>query len=188
MKRNILLFGVVVVFSFSFWIISSMVYGNKPGEFLTLHEKLEDLNEQLITAQILSNKLNRVYTLFERNLALSRRDSLAEDASLPFLNTLTNTLEHLHIRLLNLEPKARVSNGNYSIAPYNLTIECSFEQFGQLVSELEKSPRLISIEEFTVKNPIERIRRAKTTEDLNTPTIQMKIQTITLIKSLTRRF
>lgn len=187
MTRNIILFAVLVFLGAAFWIQSTIMYGGKPDQFLNTQAELEELNEQLITAQILSKKLDRVYTLFERNLALSRRDSLAEDASLPFLNTLTQNLEHLGIKLLNLEPRPRVESGRYIEAPYRLTIRCTFEQFGQLVTDLEKSPRLIDIEEFRLRNPIERIRRAETTEDLNTPTIEMEINTITLVKNTARR-
>ena len=43
----------------------------------------------------MASKLDRVYTLFQENLALSQQDSLAEDASLPFLNSLTDILDDL---------------------------------------------------------------------------------------------
>ncbi|MBS1272064.1 MAG: hypothetical protein MAGBODY4_01202 [Candidatus Marinimicrobia bacterium] len=187
MIRNAILFILLVVMSVGFWIQAKGIYGDKPDDFLDAQEELEELNEQLITAQILSKKLDRVYTLFERNLALSKRDSLAEDASLPFLNTLTQMLENLDIQLLSLEPKPRSEQGEYIEAPYQITIQCTFERFGKLVAELEKSPRLIDIEEFSLRNPVERIRRARTAEDLNTPTIEMQITTITLVKNAARR-
>ena len=55
-----------------------------------LEEEQQELNENLISAQILASQLDRVFTLFQENLALSKADSLADDASLPFLNNLTS--------------------------------------------------------------------------------------------------
>ena len=182
MKRNIFLFAVIVVLTLAFWIVSTSMYGNKPHKFRQLQSELEDLNEQLITAQILSKKLDRVYTLFERNLALSEQDSLAEDASLPFINSLTQTLKDLDIQLLSLKPQPRESDNTHVLAPYDLTIKCTFEQFGRLVSELEKSPRLVNIVEFNVNNSVDRITRLQREEDLNHPVIEMKINTMTLVK------
>ncbi len=72
---------------------------------LDLEDEQKELNEQLISAQILANKLDQVYTLFDENLALSKKDSLADDASIPFLKNLTETLNNLEITLLNVKPK-----------------------------------------------------------------------------------
>lgn len=186
MRRNLYLFAALIVLTAAFWIISMSVYGDKPGQFVSKQRELEDLNEQLITAQILSQKLNRVYTLFERNLALSRQDSLAEDASLPFLNSLTQILEDLDIDLLSLKPRPRDEHPSYVLAPYDLTIQCTFQQFGDLVAALEKSPRLVNIVEYSVSNSIDRISRILNEEDLNRPVIEMQINTMTLVKSASR--
>ena len=85
-----------------------------------------------------------MYTLFQENLALSQQDSLAEDASLPFLNSLTDILEDLDIQLLGIKPKDRESKGEYYKSPYAITIECSYEEFGKFLAEIERSPRLIT--------------------------------------------
>ncbi len=182
MKRNVYLFVAIVVLTAVFWVVSTSMYGNKPQKFHELQSQLETLNEQLITAQILSKKLDRVYTLFERNLALSEQDSLADDASLPFINSLTQTLKDLDIQLLSLKPQPRVTGRSRVLAPYDLTIKCTFEQFGKLVSELEKSPRLVNIVEYNVNNSVDRISRLQRETDLNHPVIEMKINTMTLVK------
>ena len=83
-----------------------------------LEQEETELNENLISAQILASKLDRVYTLFQENLALSQLDSLAEDASLPFLNSLTDILDDLNIQLLGIKPKDRESRGEYYKSPY----------------------------------------------------------------------
>ncbi len=62
-----------------------MLIGDKPLQISVLEDEQGELNENLISAQILASQLDRVFTLFQENLALSQMDSLAEDASLPFL-------------------------------------------------------------------------------------------------------
>ena len=101
-KRNIILFGALIVLTISYWISVAFFIGNKPLEIKLLEQEETELNENLISAQILASKLDRVYTLFQENLALSQQDSLAEDASLPFLNSLTDILEELKKLHLNI--------------------------------------------------------------------------------------
>ena len=102
-KRNIILFGAIIILTFTYWVSSSFFIGEKPLKIKLLEQEETELNENLISAQILASKLDRVYTLFQENLALSQQDSLAEDASLPFLNTLTDILDDLDIQLLGIK-------------------------------------------------------------------------------------
>ena len=163
-KRNIILFGSMILLTLSYWVSASLLIGEKPFEIRVLEEEQQELNENLISAQILASQLDRVFTLFQENLALSKADSLADDASLPFLNNLTDMLEELDIKLLGIKPKPRIDKMTYFKAPYIITLECSYDQFGKFLSESERSPRLITIDEFEVKNGIERIK-ANTNED-----------------------
>ena len=163
-KRNIVLFGCLIVLSLSYWLSASFLIGEKPFEIRVLEEEQQELNENLISAQILASQLDRVFTLFQENLALSKADSLADDASLPFLNNLTDMLEDLDIKLLGIKPKPRIDKITYFKAPYIITLECSYDQFGKFLTEIERSPRLITIDEFEVKNGIERIK-ANTDEE-----------------------
>ena len=163
-KRNIILFGSMILLTLSYWVSASLLIGEKPFEIRVLEEEQQELNENLISAQILASQLDRVFTLFQENLALSKADSLADDASLPFLNNLTDMLEELDIKLLGIKPKPRIDKITYFKAPYIITLECSYDQFGKFLSEIERSPRLITIDEFEVKNGIERIK-ANTNED-----------------------
>ena len=163
-KRNIILFSCLIVLSFSYWLSASFLIGEKPFEIRVLEEEQQELNENLISAQILASQLDRVFTLFQENLALSKADSLADDANLPFLNNLTDMLEDLDIKLLGIKPKPRIDKITYFKAPYIITLECSYDQFGKFLTEIERSPRLITIDEFEVKNGIERIK-ANTDEE-----------------------
>ena len=182
-KRNIILFMAIVILSSSYWITTIFVISDKPIQISVLEDEQAELNENLISAQILASQLDRVFTLFQENLALSQMDSLAEDASLPFLKNLTDILDDLNIELLNIDPRERVKKIGYFKAPYFLTIKCTFEEFGQFLSEIERSPRLITIDEYEVKNGIERIRSNATENDLIYQEFTINLSTITLVKT-----
>ena len=182
-KRNTILFGALLILSLSYWISSSFIIGDKPFQITLLEDEETELNENLISAQILASQLDRVFTLFQENLALSKMDSLADDANLPFLNNLTDILDDLDITLMGIKPKPREDKRTYLKAPYLITLECTFEQFGKFLSEIERSPRLITVDEFEVKNGIERIK-ANTEEDkLIDQEFVVALSTITLVKS-----
>ncbi len=182
-KRNIALLGCLIVLSLSYWLSASLLIGEKPFEIRVLEEEQQELNENLISAQILASQLDRVFTLFQENLALSKADSLADDASLPFLNNLTDMLEDLDIKLLGIKPKPRIDKITYFKAPYIITLECSYDQFGKFLTEIERSPRLITIDEFEVKNGIERIKANTDEERLLFQEFVVNLSTITLVKS-----
>jgi len=182
-KRNIILFGALVLLTLSYWVSASVLIGEKPFEITVLEEEQQELNENLISAQILASQLDRVFTLFQENLALSKSDSLAEDANLPFLNNLTDILDELEIKLLGIKPKPRVDKITYFKAPYLITLECTFDQFGKFLSEVERSPRLITLDEFEVKNGIERIKANTEEEKLMEQEFVVNLSTITLVKS-----
>ena len=182
-KRNIILFGALVLLTLSYWVSASVLIGEKPFEIRVLEEQQQELNENLISAQILASQLDRVFTLFQENLALSKSDSLAEDANLPFLNNLTDILDELEIKLLGIKPKPRVDKITYFKAPYLITLECTFDQFGKFLSEVERSPRLITLDEFEVKNGIERIKANTEEEKLMEQEFVVNLSTITLVKS-----
>ena len=182
-KRNIILLGSLLVLTISYWVSASLIIGDKPFEIKMLEEEQQELNENLISAQILASQLDRVFTLFQKNLALSKADSLADDASLPFLDNLTDMLEGQEIKLLGIKPKPRIDKITYFKAPYIITLECSFDQFGKLLAEIERSPRLITIDEFEVKNGIERIKANTEEEKLIYQEFVVNLSTITLVKS-----
>ena len=182
-KRNIILFGALVFLTITYWASASVLIGKKPFEIRLLEEEQEELNENLISAQILASQLDRVFTLFQENLALSKADSLADDANLPFLNSLTDILDDLDIKLLGIKPKPRVDKITYFKAPYLITLECTFEQFGMFLSEIERSPRLITVDEFEVKNGIERVKANTEEEKLLEQEFVVNLSTITLVKS-----
>ena len=66
--------------------------------------------------------------------------------------------------------------------PWFKLINCSFEKFGKLITELESNERLIEIEEFNLDNGLERIRSTNKEQQLKSQDITLKISTITLNK------
>ena len=144
------------------------------------------IRDSLISAQILANRVGDVYTLFEENLALSKQDSLADDASLPFMKNLMEMVNIHGITLLNIKPKPRVEKVKYIAAPYEIIMQCTYEQLGKFLSDLEKSPRLVTIDEFNVKNGIERIKSNASEMDLREQIIQIHLSTLTMVKSKTK--
>lgn len=182
MKRVQILAMTVLVLALAFYYTVNWVYGDKPADIRYLDKQIAKLNESLITAQILSNELDRVYNLFEENLAESKSDEVAKDASMDFLNTLTKTLDSLGITTIYMRPKPRIT-GRISVeTPYDLEIRCNYKQFGVLMTKLESAMRLIQVNEFHVKNGIERLKNTRDERILAEQNIELKISTLTLLK------
>ncbi len=173
---------MTIVFS-GFWFVESNLYKPLPDRISDLEEEQITYNEKLITAQILSEKMDNVYSVFENNMALKDDNALKEDASIEFLNNLTDILNKLGITVLHIKPGVKEERATYTFIPYELEIECTFEKFGNLITELEKNKRLISIDEFLLNNGLERLALSKTREALMNEVIKMKISTVTLNKS-----
>jgi hypothetical protein len=51
------------------------------------------------------------------------------------------------------------------------------------MAEIERSSRLITINEFNVKNGIERVKRTAKEEDLLKQVVEIHLATLTLVKS-----
>jgi len=182
-KRNAILALLTMLLTVGFWVSHAWMISEKPNNLLELEDELIELNEQLISAQILVSRVEEVYTLFEENLALSKQDSLADDASLPFMKNLMEMVNLHGITLLNIKPKPRVEKPKYIAAPYEIIMQCSYEQLGKFMSDLEKSPRLVTIDEFNIKNGIERIKSNASEMDLREQVIEIHLSTLTMVKS-----
>jgi Tfp pilus assembly protein PilO len=183
MKKNLILLFIALLFGGGFWLYYNMVYLKIPTQISDLDRKVRLENEKLISAEILAQEMKLVAELIERNLATSAQDSLAEDASMPFLNYVTGVLQKLEIKMISLQPKKRRTLVDHIKTPYAMTIECSYDDFGKLVTELEKSERLITVESFLCDNGF---RKAVTLGNEVRPpedrTFEMEISTLTLIK------
>ena len=74
--------------------------------------------------------------------------------------------------------------GVYTYIPYEIIIHCNYNKFGKFITELESSERLIKIEEFTMKNGIEKLSQAKTPDKLFNQIIELVISTVTISKNI----
>ena len=61
-KRNIILFGSLIILSVSYWSGAVVLIGDKPLQISALESQQAELNENLISAQILSSQLDRHFS------------------------------------------------------------------------------------------------------------------------------
>ena len=102
--RNIILFAISLIFMLIISILSNYLYSNKISEIKILQKEQTIVNEKFITASILAKKLKKVYTLFETNLALDKEDDKNKESNMLFLKNLTDVIEKLEIKLIQIEP------------------------------------------------------------------------------------
>ncbi|MBZ0263439.1 type 4a pilus biogenesis protein PilO [bacterium] len=183
MKRLIYYLVLVLVFGLGLLGYYKIEYPKLPREIKSLNDRILVKNEKLISAQILASQLDLVARLIDRNLAISSKDSLAQDASLPFLDDMTSLLQQHKIVLIHLEPsRRRVTRHDYVRTSYEMMIECNFKEFGKFINDVEKSDRLITLEEFTVENDLSSIETRKNRRRFDTHVFEVKLSTLTLIK------
>ncbi len=184
MKRNLVLLLVLVLFGGAAWGYYNWVYSKYPGKIQQLNRTIQLRDEKLISAQIIHEQLDLVANLIEKNLAISKTDSLAEDASIPFMEYITSIMDNLKIKLVKLEPGKKSARLDYVRTPYTLTLEASFEKLGKFINQLEKSERLITVEQFEIDNAVRKsgAQAEKAGGDLSAKSIVLRISTLTLIK------
>ncbi len=183
MKRNLILLIILLLFGGSAWSYFNWVYADYPQRIRQYDRTIQLRDEKLISAQIIHQQLDLVANLIEKNLAVSKSDSLAEDASLPFLKYITEILAELEIKLIKLEPGKKSARLDYVRTPYTLTIDASYKKLGSFINRLEKSERLITVEQFEVDNAIRKSgARTERDADLSSHILALRISTLTLIK------
>lgn len=182
--RNIMLIIATIIFLIANSLFYSYLYYGKTDIITDLEEEQQIANEKFITAQILSEKLDNVYNVFEKNLASESNDPKNKEANMLFLKDLTDILEKLEIKLLQIEPGGKKKKGLLTYIPYTMELKCNYEEIGKLITELEASNRLITIEEIVIKNGIEKIKKnSNNPEEINDIRTLLSINTITLNKS-----
>lgn len=182
--RNIMLLIATITFLIVNSLFYSYLYYGKTDLIADLEEEQKIANEKFITAQILSEKLDNVYNVFEKNLASESNDPRNKEANMLFLKDLTDILEKLEIKLLQIEPGGKKKKGLLTYIPYTMELKCNYEEVGKLITELEANNRLITIEEVIIKNGIEKIKKnSNNPEEINDIRTLLSINTITLNKS-----
>lgn len=183
MKKNLILLAILVLFGGGIWAYYQFVFSEFPRQIAQLNRTIQLRDERLISAQIVHSQLDLVANLIEKNLALSKADSLAEDASIPFMEYITDLLKQLDIKLVKMEPGKRSARLDYVRVPYVMEIEASYEKLGKFINLLEKSERLITLEQFQIDNSVRKsgATMAKVT-DIHSHPMTLRISTLTLIK------
>ena len=183
MKRNKILLSV-----FLFFLIGSYFQHNfmnsKLEKLLDLKAEQKKVNEKFISADLLSKNLNKVLDLFNQNLALTTNDSKNDEASMPFLDNLTDLFVNLGIEVIDIKPvskEKRCSKNTY--IPYKLELRCSFQEFANLVNDLEKNDRLIVIDEFRFFSNAQKLSKMKDPESVMTHKVSLVISAVTLNKA-----
>lgn len=181
MNKNLIFAGVLSFITLLFIIENSFFVSEKPSIIRGLEKTSKSTQERFNAASILSSELKRMYNIFETNL-VTKDNQIDKEASIEFLESLTDIIEKLNIAILSIKPQKKVKKGKYTYIPYDLDVRCSYEKFGKLISALETNDRLIQIDEFKLLNNVEKISKRKGLNDLMNHNIEMKISTISINK------
>ena len=183
LNRNVILLIVTLLFISLNYILVSFFFTSKIDLIEELEEEQKIVNEKFITAQILSEELDNVYSVFEQNLASNKNDPKNKESNMLFLKDLTDILEKLEIKLIQIEPGGKKRKGLLTLIPYTMELKCNYEEIGKLVTELEASNRLITVDEIIIKNGIEKIKKNSNNQDaINDVKTILSINTVTLNK------
>ncbi len=163
MKKNLILAIVLLAYLGGFYIYYKQVIEPQPEKLAELRDELAEKRRQHLSAQIISKNLENVNVLIENNLVENISDSLAQAASIPFLNYLTELIDELDIILVSMKPSTvtrwtQYDNDNpidqdYIEIPYHMQILASYEQLGKFLEQLERTPRLIKVARVQLVNP-----------------------------------
>ena len=183
-KRNIILFVATLLFAGINFFGTNLFIDSNISTIKNLEEKHKEENEKYITAQILSQKFEHVYSIFENNLVFTKNDKLNEEASMEFLKELTDIFEKYEINLIQIIPGKKIKKGIYTNVPYTIELLCDYEKFGNFIIELEKYKRIFMIDDIYLKNEIEKMKidDRDDTSYLNQK-IEMRIHTVSLNKA-----
>ena len=184
LKRSFILVGIFTLYFILSSSIVNFVINDKKDIIYNLESEHQSTNEKYIAAQILSKSLENVYNIFENNLSLSSKDDINKESSMDFLKYVTDLLEKYNIKLNQIIPGKKIKKSSITYIPYKLQFVCDYEKFGQFLNEIESSDRLILIDEFLIKNNIEKIKSNKD-QDISNLDIELTLETITINKSKT---
>ena len=183
MKRNIILTVLLALFLIGSFFQNGMVIKKKFTDLKDLKNEQKKVNEKFISADLINKGLDRVTDLFNNNLALSLGDVKNDEASLIFLDNLTDVFNNLNVQILNIKPKRKEKRGKHIFIPYQLELVCTFEEFANLVNDLEKNERLIVIDEFHFFSNLDKLSRKQDPESIMNHKVELIISTVTLNKS-----
>jgi Tfp pilus assembly protein PilO len=178
------LFGLLLLAlaAVSFYYYQRLVFRPKPSRVKEIDRMIQQENEKLIAAQIIANELKHVTRLIEGNLAQSARDSLAEDASLPFMNQVTDILRQYDIDLVSIEPGARRNFADYIQNPYTMEVQTSYKSLVNFLNDVEKNNPLVTVDKLDVNSNIKKVQALAKSGKLDKRPMSITLSTLTLLK------
>lgn len=178
------LFGLILLstaaLGFYYW--QKFQYNPLPAKVRELDRQITQENEKLIAAQIIANELKNVTRLIEGNLAQSARDSLAEDASLPFMNQITDILRNYDIDLVTIDPGTRKNFAEYIQTPYTMEVNCSYKSLVNFLNDVERSNRLVTVDNVDLNNSVKKVQALAKKREMEKRPLKITMSTLTLIK------
>jgi Tfp pilus assembly protein PilO len=182
MKKILFGFLLLAIAALSFYYYQKLVFRPKPAKVKELDRTIQQENEKLIAAQIIAGELQHVTKLIEGNLAQTARDSLAEDASLPFMNQVTDVLRQYDIRLVSIEPGVRRNFADYIQNPYVMEVESSYKSMVNFLNDMEKNNRLVTVDRLEVQSNVKKVQALAKRGVLEKRPMSITLSTLTLLK------
>jgi Tfp pilus assembly protein PilO len=182
MRKVLVAFMLFAVVAAGFYYFQKLVFTPKPAKVKELDRTIMQENEKLISAQIIANQLKHVTKMIEGNLAQSARDSLAEDASLPFMNQVTDILRAHDIDLVSIDPGPKRNFADYIATPYTMEVETSYKSLVNFLNDVEKSNRLVTVDRVDLNSTVKRVQALAKAGKLDKRPMSITLSTLTLIK------
>ncbi|MBU0507578.1 type 4a pilus biogenesis protein PilO [bacterium] len=173
---------LLAIIGIGFYYYQGQMYGPKPAKVRELDRIIQQENEKLISAQIIANELQHVTRLIEGNLAQSARDSLAEDASLPFMDQVTDILRKYDIDLVSIEPGSRKNFADYIRTPYRMEVQTSYPSLVSFLNDVEKNNRLVTVDHLDLASTVKRVQTLAKSGKLDKRPMTITLSTLTLLK------
>lgn len=173
---------LLAVVGVSFYYYQRQVYRPKPTKVRELDRIIQQENEKLIAAQIIANELQHVTRLIEGNLAQSARDSLAEDASLPFMDQVTDMLRKYDVDLISIQPGTRKNYADYIRTPYTMDVHTSYRSLVSFLNDVEKNNRLVTVDRLDLSSTVKRVQALAKQGTLEKRPMTITLSTLTLLK------
>jgi Tfp pilus assembly protein PilO len=182
MKKVLIGLMMLAVAGLGFYYYQKLGYAPLPAKVRALDREIQQENEKLIAAEIIANELKQVTRLIEGNLAQSARDSLAEDASLPFMNQITDILRHYDIDLQTIAPGHRKNFADYIQTPYSMEVMTSYKSLVSFLNDVERSYRLVTVDNLELTSSVKKVQALAKNGELEKRPMKITMSTLTLIK------
>lgn len=182
MKKTIIGLVLLLVVVSGFYYYQENIFRLKPVRVRELDKLIQSENEKLIAAQIIASQLKQVTKLIEGNLAQSARDSLAEDASMPFMDQVTDILRKHDIDLKSIEPGRRKNFADYISTPYTMQVETNYKALVNFLNDVEKNNRLVTVDNIDLSSTVKRVQAQAKAGKIDIRPMSITLSTLTLIK------